>query len=287
MNRKQGRSSLTKRSLDKFFKNRMAVIGAIFVILFVGACIFAPLITPYDPTRLVPPDRELPPSAEHWLGTDRVGRDIFARILYGGRMSILIGVSSAIGATALGTIFGCIAGFFGGKVDRVLVTIQEFVSIFPSTLLIMLIVPFVGRSVPMMIFIFIITSWGAPMRIIRGRILSLKEEPFIESCRANGISGMSIMFHHMMPNTLGPVIVNASLNVAGFILSEAGLSYIGLGVPETVPTWGNIINAAKRLDIIQNTPMLWVAPGVAIGVFVLAINFFGDGLRDALDPTTR
>ena len=202
-------------------------------------------------------------------------------------MSISIGVISAVGATILGTILGCIAGFYGGMVDKVLVGVQEIFSIFPQILLIMLCSSFVGKSVEAMIVIFIITSWSGIMRVVRSRILSLKEEPFVESCRVNGISSRSIMFHHMLPNTLGPVIVNATLMVAGFMLTEAGLSYLGMGVPETTPTWGNIINAAKRLDIIQNEPMLWIAPGLAICLFVLSINFLGDGLRDALDPSSR
>lgn len=151
----------------------------------------------------------------------------------------------------------------------------------------MLCIGFMGKSVRNLLLIFTFTGWPGVMRIVRGRILSLKQEPYVESCRANGISGLSIMFHHLLPNTLGPIIVNTTMNVAGYILSEAGLSYLGLGVPDNVPTWGNIINAAKRLDIIQNLPMLWLAPGLAICLFVLCVNFFGDGLRDALDPTTK
>lgn len=279
--------SLARRNWERFCRNKMAVVGAIVLTIMLLCCIFAPYITPYDPTYIDPPIRDMDPSPEHPLGTDRLGRDIFARIIYGGRMSISIGVISAVGATILGTILGCIAGFYGGMVDKLLVALQEIFSIFPQILLIMLCVSFVGKSVEAMIVIFIITSWSGIMRVVRSRILSLKEEPFVESCRVNGIGSRSIMFHHMLPNTLGPVIVNATLMVAGFMLTEAGLSYLGMGVPETTPTWGNIINAAKRLDIIQNEPMLWIAPGLAICLFVLSINFLGDGLRDALDPSSR
>ncbi len=284
--RQAKKSSLAKRSLQKFFANKMAVLGTVVMLIIVFMCVFAPLLTDYDPNLIKPAQRELPPSREHLLGTDRVGRDIFTRLLYGGRISIMIGVVSAAGATLLGTILGCIAGYYGGKIDRVLVSTQELFSIFPSTLLILLCVGFMGKGLGNLLIIFIVTSWAGVMRIVRSRILSLKQEPFVESCVVNGVSGWSIMFHHLLPNTLGPVIVNATLNVGGFILSEAGLSFLGLGVPETVATWGNIINAAKRLDIIQNMPMLWVAPGVAIGLFTLCINFFGDGLRDALDPSS-
>lgn len=281
------RNSLAKRNFQKFISNRMAVIGAIILLVILLACICAPLLTPHDPTLIVVTDKGLPCSPEHPLGTDRVGRDIFARILYGGRMSIFIGVVSAVGATLLGAILGCISGFYGGKVDSVLVYIAELFQTFPQYLLILLCVGLLGQSTKNLLIIFIGTGWAGMMRIVRGRILSLKQEPFVESCRANGIGGMSIMFHHLLPNTLGPVIVNTTLATAGYILSEAGLSFLGMGVPDTVVTWGNILNAAKRLDIIQTMPMLWIAPGVMLCLFVLSINFFGDGLRDVLDPSAQ
>lgn len=216
-----------------------------------------------------------------------MGRDIFARILYGGRMSIFIGVASAVGSTLLGAVLGSIAGYRGGKLDQILVYLAELFQIFPQTLLILLCVGLLGQSTLNLLLIFIVTGWAGIMRIVRSKILSLKQEPFIESCMANGISGFSIMFHHMLPNTMGPIIVNTTLSVAGYILSEAGLSFLGMGVPDTVVTWGNIINAAKRLDIVQTMPMLWVAPGAMLCLFTLSINFFGDGLRDILDPTAQ
>ncbi len=280
-------NALTKRALHSFFANKMAVIGAIIVIVMTVISFCAPLLTDYDPAYIDIANRKLPPSAEHLLGTDTMGRDIFTRILYGGQMSILIGVGSSLGACALGVILGCIAGFFGGKVDSALVSLQELISTFPSRLLTLLFIAFMGKSTANLFIIFIFTGWPSIMRMVRGRILSLKQEPFVESCRANGISSFSIMFHHLMPNTMGPIIVDATGTVAGYILAEAGLSYLNMGVPDDVATWGSIINAANRLDIIQNLPMLWVAPGIAIALFVLAINFFGDGLRDALDPTSK
>ncbi len=281
------KSSLAKRNLQKFAKNKMAIVGGISLILVVLACICAPLLTPYDPSKIEPALRSLEPCAEHILGCDRLGRDLFARILYGGRLSLAIGFAAALGVNFVGATLGCIAGYYGGKIDRILVAIEEFIAIFPQLLLIMLFVGFVGQGVGNMLLIWIATGWASIMRIVRSRVLSLKQEPFIESCRANGIGGFSIMFHHIIPNTLGPIIVNTTMNVAGYILSEAGLAYIGLGVPLDVPTWGNIINAAKRLDIVQTDPLLWLAPGAAICLVVLSVNFFGDGLRDALDASTK
>ena len=279
--------SLTKRSLQRFAQNKLAVAGAIGLILIVLACACAPLLTHYDPGFIDPANRSLAPSKEHLLGTDRVGRDIFARILYGGRWSIFIGIAAAVGANLLGAALGAVSGFYGGKVDRILIAIQEFFQIFPQLLLVVLFVGFIGKGVGNLLLIWTFTGWGSIMRITRSRVLSLKQEPFIESCRANGIGSLSIMFHHILPNTMGPIIVNATMNIGGYILSEAGLAYLGLGVPDSLPTWGNIINAAKRLDIVQTDPLLWIAPGVAICLVVLCVNFFGDGLRDALDPSSR
>ena len=284
---KKQMSSLTKRSLQRFAQNKLAVAGAIGLILIVLACACAPLLTHYDPGFIDPANRSLAPSKEHLLGTDRVGRDIFARILYGGRWSLFIGFAAAVGANLLGAALGAVSGFYGGKVDRILIAIQEFFQIFPQLLLVMLFVGFIGKGVGNLLLIWTFTGWGSIMRITRSRVLSLKQEPFIESCRANGIGSLSIMFHHILPNTMGPIIVNATMNIAGYILAEAGLAYLGLGVPDSLPTWGNIINAAKRLDIVQTDPLLWIAPGVAICLVVLCVNFFGDGLRDALDPSSR
>lgn len=280
-------NALTKRAVQSFFANKLAVIGGIVVIVMVLLSFCAPLLTSYDPSYIDISSRKQQPSSEHLLGTDALGRDIFTRILYGGQMSILIGVGSALGACALGVILGCVAGFFGGKVDSCLVFIQELVSTFPSRLLTLLFIAFMGKSTANLFIIFIFTGWPSVMRVVRGRIMTLKQEPFVESCRVNGISNLSIIFHHLMPNTMGPIIVDATGSVAGYILAEAGLSYLNMGVPDNVATWGSIINAANRLDIIQTMPMLWVAPGVAIALFVLSVNFLGDGLRDALDPTSK
>lgn len=281
------RSSLAKRNIQKFMKNRMAVIGLIGLIIIVGACVCAPLLTPYDPSHINLREAKLPMSWDHPLGTDRMGRDMFARILYGGRWSLFLGVTASFGANILAAILGCIAGYFGGKVDKAIVTLQEFMSVFPTILIIMLVTSVSGRSVTLMLVLWILTGWPSTMRVIRSRILSLKQEPFVESCRANGISSVSIMFHHMVPNTLGPIIINCTMNIAGYILSESSLSFLGLGLPPEVATWGNILNGVKRMDTLLTEPILWLAPGLAILLFTLFVSFVGDGLRDALDPTAR
>lgn len=280
----KARSSLARRSWQRFFQNKAAVAGGVVLTLILVLCVFAPLFTPYDPAYADVSQKLMPISAAHPLGTDRLGRDLFARLLYGGRYSMFIGLAGAVGASVIGVVLGCIAGWFGRRIDRALLSISELFSVFPQMLLILLCVALMGQSVANMIWVFVLTGWSGVFRIVRSRILSLREEPFVESCVANGISGGSIMFRQLLPNTIGPVIVHTTLATAGFILAEAGLSFLGMGVPNDLPTWGNIINAAKRIDVIVNQPMQWVAPGVAISLFVLSINFLGDGLRDAFDP---
>lgn len=278
------KSSLTRRNLQKFKAHRLAIVGLVIVMVLVLAAIFAPLITGYDPSLVNVPERLLPLSFKHLLGTDNVGRDVFSRLLYGGRISIFIGIVSSLGASIIGIILGCWSGYFRGKADSVILYIWEIFSAFPSIILILIIVGFSGRGLTNLIIIFSITGWTGVYRIVRSRILSIREEAFVECCRANGISDLSIMFKHMLPNTLGPVIVSITLQTAGYVLAEAGLSFIGLGVESSIPTWGNIINAAKSMLVIQNYPALWIAPGIAISLFVLGVNFFGDGLRDVFDP---
>ncbi len=279
------KSSLAKRNVQKFLSNKLAIVGLSIVAIFVLLAVCAPLLTPYDPSLVDPANRLLPVSAEHPLGTDNAGRDTFSRLLYGGRVSIFVGVMGSLGAALVGVILGCVAGYIGGKVDSVIVFFCEIFTTFPQTILVLILVAISGRGLSNLIIIFCLTGWMSTARLVRSRILSLREEPFVESCRANGIGGTSIMFRHLLPNTLGPVIVAVTMGTAGFVLQEAALSFLGLGVASTIPTWGNVINAAKSLNIFQNYPVLWIAPGLTISLFVLGINFFGDGLRDVFDAT--
>ena len=281
---KRVKSSLAKRNMQKFLSNRLAMVGLVLLVVVLILTFGAPLFTHYDPEAPDINARYQPPSEEHMLGADNIGRDTWSRALYGGQFSIIIGVLGAIGTSILAVVLGCVSGYYGGKVDAIIVYISEIFYSFPQLLLVFILVGFVGRGWVNLVFIFAFTGWIFGFRIVRSKILSLKQETFIESCKANGIGGMSIMFRHMLPNTLGPVIVNATLSTAGFVLQEAALSFIGLGVEAGIPTWGNLINSAKGMDTLQNYPWLWIVPGVAISLFVLSINFFGDGLRDVYDP---
>ncbi len=280
------RKQIRMRKIRRFMRNRMALAGVAVILVILLLCICAPLLTSYDPINMDMGSRNLPMSPKHPLGTDNMGRDLWARMLYGGRISIFIGIMGALGATVLGAVMGCTAGYLGGRVGAAIVYVSELFMTFPQYLLVMILVGVLGRSTVNLLIIFTFTGWPHMMRVVRTNVLSLREEPYVESCRANGIGSRSIMLHHILPNTMGPVIVNFTLKTATYILQEASLSFLGMGVPDTVVTWGNILNAAKRLDIIQSMPVLWIAPGIAICLFVLSINFFGDGLRDVLDPTS-
>lgn len=284
MEKKSLLSNRTKQNMKKFARNRLAMIGMIVVLLMTLAAIFAPLITGYEPNTIDMGSMTRSPGAGHLLGTDKLGRDVFSRVLYGGRISIMVGVTGALSGSIIGMVLGSIAGYFGGKVDMLLVRISEIFQTFPNMILILIMVAVMGQGVGNLVFIFSLTGWMTTFRMVRNEFLTLREETYVQVCEAFGMSKFSIMFKQILPNTISPVIVATTINVAGFILQEASLSFLGLGVPSTVPTWGNILNAAKSIEVVSNYWWLWLVPGAVISLFVLAINFFGDGLRDVLDP---
>ena len=277
-------SSLFKKNVRKFVRNRLAMIGLIVMVTILFMCVFAPIVTQYRPDK---PDFKAltqSPNAEHILGTDKLGRDVFARVLYGGRWSILIGVTGSLGGTLIGVILGAIAGYFGKATDTVIVRISEIFQTLPNMILILILGAVFGKGVGNLLFIFSVTGWMTTFRMVRNEFIVLKGETYVQVCEAFGMSKIAIMFKQILPNVLSPVIVAMTVNVATFILSEASLSFIGIGVPSSTPTWGNILNAAKSMDVLSNYWWLWVVPGLVITIFVLAVNFFGDGLRDVLDP---
>ena len=281
---KKQASSLLRKNIRKFVNNRLAMIGLVFVVLIVLASVFAPLLTSYDPSEISLGEKSMGPCAAHILGTDNLGRDVFARVLYGGRVSVLVSVMGALMGSLVGMVLGSLAGYFGGKVDMLLVRLSEIFQTFPEMILIMILVAILGQGVGNLVLVFSVTGWMTTFRMVRNEFLALREETYVQVCEAFGMSKAAIMFKQILPNVLSPVIVSTTVNVAGFILSEAGLSFLGVGVPSSVPTWGNILNAAKSVEVVSNYWWLWAVPGGVISIFVLAINFFGDGLRDVLDP---
>ena len=275
------------RVLQKFMGNRLAVFGfAVFSIILLST-IFAPLISRYKPLAIDLTTILQPPSAAHIFGTDKVGRDVFARILYGGRISILVGFGSSLGVALIGVTLGCFAGYKGGLLDAFCLRASEVFMSFPQIILVLLLVTIVGQSLSNLIVIFIITGWGSMYRMTRSRVLSLREEEYVQALRAFGINTFKICFKHILPNALGPIAVNITLNTAMFILEEAGLSFLGLGVPMQIATWGNIINVAQDITILRENWWIWLPVGAVISLFVLSINFIGDGFRDSADPSQQ
>lgn len=279
------KSSNISRSLRKLTANSLAISGLVLFIIMVGACIAAPLLSSYGPNAIDLRNRLSPPGSGHILGTDQIGRDIFTRILYGGRISIFVGLGSALGAALIGISLGTYAGYRRGWLDSIIMKTSEIMMSFPQIILVSILVTIVGQSLWNLILIFILTGWPSMYRMARSQMLSIRELEYIQALQAFGIGSFTISFKHMLPNAIGPIFVNITLSTAMFILQEAALSFLGLGVPLEQATWGNILNVAQDLNILRNAWWVWLPGGLVITFFVLAINFVGDGLRDAADPT--
>ncbi len=281
-------TKLSNRALRKLSANKLAVLGIVLFFLICLLCFGAPLFTKYSPTAFALREKMSPPSWEHIFGTDQMGRDIWSRMLYGGRISIIVGLGSALGAALLGVTLGMFVGYKGGWLDNILMKVADIFLSFPQMVLIIIMVALVGQSLENLIIIFILTGWPSMYRMARSKVLSLKEEEFVQALRAFGISDVKIAFKHLLPNTLGPVVVNITLSTAMFILQEASLSVLGYGVPQEIATWGNIINVITNSGTIRFDWLgywwMWLPCSIMLILFVLSINFIGDGLRDASDP---
>lgn len=276
--------TLTKIFFRKFYKNKLAIIGLVFLMVIIFGSIFAPVLTPYDFETMDLVNTLAPPSAEHWMGTDRYGRDIFTRVLYGGQVSLLVGFGSVTGALFIGITVGALAGYFGGLLDNILMRTVDVIISIPTFFLLITLVTIFQPNMWMLILIFSLTGWTGMSRLIRGEFLSLRSREFVLASRTIGTSNARIIFSHILPNTLGPIIVAATLSIGGVILSEAALSYLGLGINPPTPSWGNILNDAQNYTVLKTAPWYPFFPGLMILITVLCFNFVGDGLRDALDP---
>lgn len=269
-------------ALARLGKSRLAALGVIILLAMALSAIFAPAIAPYDANAQDLFSITAPPSPEHWLGTDDLGRDELSRLLHGGRVSLLVGVLSALIATGIGILVGALAGYYGGWVDAVLMRLIDVMLAFPAIFLLLILFSMIGSSVSGVILFLALFSWMWLARIVRGEFLSLRQRDFIEAARAIGVPGGQIIRRHLLPNVVAAIVVSTTLNVAYAMLSEASLSFLGFGVPPGTPTWGNMLNAAR--PYYTTYPLLAIAPGLALTLAVLAINWVGDGLRDALDP---
>ena len=281
---KSAASSLMKKNIRKFLRNKLAVLGLVIVVVMIIASIMSVVLKLNYSTPDLRNMKVAPGTEGHIFGTDTIGRDLFARVLYGGCYSIFIGVFSSVMSGIIGAVLGAIAGYFGGKADKLLVRISELFQTFPQLVLVMMLVAISGtRGMTNIIMIFTFTGWMTTFRMVRNEFMSIKSETYVKVCEAFGMNRINIMFKQILPNVMTPIIVSTTTNVAVYILQEATLSFIGLGISDQTQTWGNILNAAKSVSVVTNQWWIWVFPGLAITLFVLAINFLGDGLRDVLD----
>ena len=281
--------NMTRLIIRRFFKHRLAgfAIGALLILILLAVFAF---LSPFTPTQQEPINSFKPPSSEHWFGTDELGRDIFTRILYGGRVSLAVGLLSTFSSILIGVIVGALSGYFGGWLDTLLMRVTDAFLTFPTLFVLILLgaflreqpIPWLKNSVLVVIIIIAVLSWMWPARLVRSLFLVLREREFVTATRALGGSHSRIILRHVLPNCIGPILVSGTLQMAYAIITESGLSYLGFGVQPPTPTWGSILSTAQVH--VFKAPWLAFYPGLMIFITVMAINYIGDGLRDAFDP---
>ncbi len=271
--------------LNRLLHNRMGMVGLAVIVANVLMAVLAPWIATHDPLKVDVLHRAAPPSAEFWFGTDDFGRDIFSRVIYGSRISLNISILSVLVATLLGVTIGATAGYFGAWIDNVLMRFMDAIMSFPAILLAIGIMAVRGGSIYNVVLALGFVYIPRFARIVRGSVLSLKEKEFVEAALAMGIGDVAIIFRHILPNCLAPLIVQGTISLAYAILAEAALSFLGLGAPPPAPSWGNILSDAR--NFMLDAPWMTVFPGIAITIAVLGYNLFGDALRDVLDPRLK
>ncbi len=267
-----------------FTKSPLLTFGAIVVSIIILLALFAPLIAPYDPAAINVRDILFPPSWQHWCGTDTLGRDVFSRMLFGARVSLAVGFVAVGIALLVGIILGSIAGHYGGRVDAVIMRLTDMVLCFPTFFLILAVIAFLEPSIWNIMIVIGLTSWMGVTRLVRAEFLSLREREFVLAAYSLGLSSFQLIWRYLLPNAIGPILVSAVLGVAGAVLIESGLSFLGLGVQPPDPSWGNMLTEGK--DNIQIAWWLSLYPGLAILITVLGYNLLGEGLRDIFDPKT-
>jgi peptide/nickel transport system permease protein len=268
--------------------NRLTIVGLVVVVILFIVALFAPWIATHDVGATNLSLRYLPPSSQYFFGTDSTGRDIFSRVVFGAQISLKVGIVVVAVSAVVGTLLGALAGYYGGWIDRIIsgYVFNVFLA-FPGLLLAIAMVAFLGAGLNKLIFALCIIGWVGYARLIRGQVLKVREYDFVQAARALGASDARILLIHILPNAIQPLIVQASLGMAGAVLSEASLSFLGLGVPPPAPSWGVMIEEARDLSTLQAAPHALIFPGLAIALTVLAFNFLGDGLREYLDPRQR
>jgi peptide/nickel transport system permease protein len=276
-----------RKTLRRFLRHRLAVTGLIIFVIIGGMALFAPWVATHDPNTISLTARNLPPSSEHFFGTDRTGRDTFSRTVYAGRVSMTVGIAAVAISITLGTLLGAVAGFFGGWADTILMRLTDVMMTFPPVIIILTVAAIAGPGVGKTILVIGLLNWPIPSRLVRAKFMSLREQEFIHAAQALGVTSGRTIRKHLLPNAIDVLIVYASLGIANAILLEAGISFLGAGVQPPTPSWGNMLNVARNVSVLENDPWLWMPAGVAVVLIVLAVNFIGDGLRDAFDPRAK
>ncbi|MFJ7725037.1 oligopeptide ABC transporter permease [Neobacillus sp. NPDC097160] len=286
--------SLWKQTYRRLKKNKLAMISLFFLLFMFLLSFIGPHFSPYILDRTNVADMNQPPSAAHWLGTDNYGRDVLTRLMMAGQISLTIGLAAMFLSVLIGSLLGAISGFYRGVVDMVIMRVADILMSIPGLPLLLILAAILSEwKVPAEYRLYIImimlsfVGWPGLARLVRGQILSLKEQPFMQATEVLGLSDRRKILHHLIPNTVPLLLVVATLNVAGSILSESALSFLGLGVVPPTPSWGNMMDAANNFMDFRKRPWLWIPPGTAIFLTVVSINLLGDGLRDALDPKMR
>ncbi len=269
----------------QFRRHKLALVSAAALLILAALVILAPWIAPYPFDAIDPTQFRKPPSPAHIMGTDDIGRDLFTRLLYGGRISLAIGIFSAMVGTGVGTLMGSLAGYYGRALDNLIMRVTDVAFSIPSLPLLIILSAYAKSAIPVMILVIGLLSWMSTARIVRATVLSIRERDFTLAARAVGARDARILARHILPNALAPIIVGATLGVGGAIIAESSLSFLGLGVQVPTPSWGNMLQDSQ--STMASRPWLTIFPGMAILITVLGINFLGDGLRDALDPTIR
>lgn len=277
-------SSPRRRALRRFRQNKLAMAGVVLLVSVVIASAAATLIAGSDPTSIDLANIFSAPSSEHWLGTDQAGRDILSRLLHGGRVSLTIGFAAAISTVVIGLTLGLIAGYSGGIVDWSIMRMVEVVLSFPALVLIIFFITRFGRTLGSIVLVMALFRWPLACRLVRNMTISIKENEYVHAAHAFGARGFHTSVRHVLPAAIGPLTVAGTLLAAQAILVESALSFLGFGISPPTASWGSILNEAQSLTILETMPWLWIPAGLLITLTVLAINFVGDGLRDALDP---
>ncbi len=279
------RFSLSRIFFHRFVRNRLAVSGSVVVLMLFVVSMAAPILAPYDPSDIDVKQILMGPTRSHLLGTDQLGRDVLSRMIWGSRISLKVGFVAVGIATVIGIVFGAISGYYGGWIDGIMMRFVDVMLCFPAFFLILAVIAFLDPSIWNIMVVIGITGWMGIARLVRAEFLSLREREFVLSARALGASDARIIFRHILPNSMAPILVSATLGVAGAILTESALSFLGIGVQPPTPSWGNILTAGK--DNIEIAWWLSLYPGLAILITVLGYNLLGEGIRDSLDPRLK